>query len=161
MIDEMASDPSDVDFGILFALAFRCYVDHLHEQLAEQGFAPVRSSFGPVLRALRDRPASLTTLAGELGISKQAVARVVDDMRAAGLVEQTPDPADGRARVLSLTARGDAMVAAAIAIGTGYEAALADELGPRQARALRQGLEAIVRRAGAASELAARRVRSL
>jgi DNA-binding MarR family transcriptional regulator len=89
------------------------------------------------------------------------VARVVDDMRAAGLVEQTPDPADGRARVLSLTARGDAMVAAAIAIGTGYEAALADELGPRQARALRQGLEAIVRRAGAAGELVARRVRSL
>ena len=161
MIDEMASDPSDVDFGILFALAYRCYVDHLHTHLAEQGFTPVRSAFGPVLRALRRRPTSLTALAGELGITKQAVARVVEDMRAAGLVEQTPDPADGRARVLSLTPRGGRMVAAAIAIGTGYEATLADELGPRQARALRQGLEAMVRRAGAAADLAARRVRGL
>ena len=69
-------------------------------------------------------------------------------MRAAGLVEQTPDPADGRARVLALTARGDAMVTAAIAIGTAYEAALAERLGPRQARALRRGLEGIVAQAG-------------
>ena len=91
MIDEMASDSSEVDFGILFALAFRCYVDHLHARLAEQGFPPGRSAFGPVLRALRDRPTGLTALAGELGISKQAVARVVEDMRVAGLVEQTRD----------------------------------------------------------------------
>jgi DNA-binding MarR family transcriptional regulator len=82
-------------------------------------------------------------------------------MRDAGLVEQAPDPADGRARVLSLTARGDAMVAAAIRIGTDYEAALTAQLGPRQAGALRTGLESIVEQAGAASDLAARRVRSL
>ena len=161
MIDEMASDQSDVDFGILFALAFRCYIDHLHEQLAEQGFTPVRSTFGPVLRALHDRPTSLTALAGDLGVTKQAVARVVEDMRDAGLVEQAADPADGRARVLSLTARGEAMVAAAIRIGTEYETALSEQLGARQARALRTALEAIVERAGARGDLAARRVRSL
>jgi DNA-binding MarR family transcriptional regulator len=161
MIDEMASDPSDVDFGILFALAYRCYVDHLHARLAEQGFTPVRSAFGPVLRALRDRPTGLTALAADLGISKQAVARVVDDMRAAGLVEQAPDPTDGRARVLSLTTRGDAMVAAAIAIANDYEASLAEQLGARQAEAVRRGLEQIVEGAGAQADLAARRVRSL
>ena len=161
MIDEMASEPSDVDFGILFALAFRCYIDHLHQQLAEQGFTPVRSTFGPVLRALHDRPMGLTALAGVLGVSKQAVARVIDDMRAAGFVEQASDPGDGRARVLSLTARGEAMVAAAIRIGTEYEAALTAQLGARQARALRTSLEAIVEQAGASSDLAARRVRSL
>jgi len=157
----MSSDTADVDFGILFALAFRCYVDHLHAGLAEQGYTGIRSTFGPVLRALRDRPAGLTALAGELGVTKQAVARVVDDMRAAGLVEQTPDPDDGRGRLLSLTPRGEAMVTAAVAIGTAYEAELAEELGPRQARALRAGLERIVARSGAQAELAARRVRSL
>jgi hypothetical protein len=53
------------------------------------------------------------------------------------------------------------MVAGAIAIGRRFEAGLAEQLGPRQARALRQGLEAIVRRAGADGELAAGRVRSM
>src|SRR5690348_15866999 len=157
----MASDPSDVDFGILFALAYRCYVDHLHEQLAKQGFPAARSTYGPVLRALRDRPTRLTALAGDLDVSKQAVARVVDDMRAAGLVEQTPDPADGRARVLSLTTRGDAMVTAGVGIGTTFEAALAEQLGPRQARALRSGLAVLVEQSSASAELTALCVRSL
>jgi DNA-binding MarR family transcriptional regulator len=158
----MSSDArTDTDFGLLFALAFRCYIDHLHAQLAERGFAPVRSAFGPVLRALRARETTLTALAAELDVSKQAVNRVVDDMRAAGLVAQRGDPADGRARILSLTPRGEAMVDAAIVIGSDYERALARDLGADRAMALREALEGIVQQAGAAGDLAARRVRSI
>jgi DNA-binding MarR family transcriptional regulator len=158
----MSSDTSpDADFGLLFALAFRCYVDHLHEQLAEAGFGGVRSTFGPVLRALRAGDSTLVALAHDLGVTKQAVGRVVEDMRADGLVGQRVDPADGRARLLSLTERGRAMVDAAIEIGTRFESAVAGELGASQARALRAGLEHVVERAGAAGELAARRVRSI
>ena len=158
----MSSDVrTDTDFGLLFALAFRCYIDHLHTQLSARGFTPVRSAFGPVLRALRARETTLTGLAAELEVSKQAVSRVVDDMRAAGLVSQRSDPADGRARILSLTSRGEAMVDAAIVIGSTYERALARELGADRARALREALEGIVEQAGAAGDLAARRVRSI
>ncbi len=162
MIDDMSSDTtSDADFGLLFALAFRCYVAHLHAELAERGFPAARSAFGPVLRGLRGRQITLSALARDLGITKQAVARVIDDMRAAGLVEQLPDPTDGRARLLALTGRGQAMVAAAIEIGTTYETFLAADLGADPAKALREGLERIVANAGAAGDLAARRVRSI
>lgn len=162
MIDDMSSDrPPDADFGLLFALAFRCYVTHLHEQLAERGFTPGRSAFGPVLRSLRGREVTLSALARDLGITKQAVARVVEDMRTAGLVDQLPDPSDGRARLLALTRRGEAMVEAAIEIGAAYERALAADVGATSARALRTGLERMVQLAGADADLAARRVRSL
>jgi DNA-binding MarR family transcriptional regulator len=158
----MSSDArTETDFGLLFALAFRCYIDHLHTQLAERGFTHVRSAFGPVLRALRARETTLTSLAAELDVSKQAVNRVVDDMRAAGLVSQRGDPADGRARILSLTPRGQAMVDAAITIGSTYERALARDLGADRARALREALASIVQQSGAAGDLAARRVRSI
>jgi DNA-binding MarR family transcriptional regulator len=153
--------PSEADFGLLFALAFRCYVDHLHAQLAEGGFPPARSAFGPVLRALHARETTLTALAAELDVSKQAVGRVVDDMREANLVSQRPDPSDRRARILALTEQGKAMVEAAIAIGTEYEQALAAELGTRGARELRTALQCVVERSGAGAELAARRVRSI
>lgn len=151
--------PSEADFGLLFALAFRCYVEHLHAELAERGFPPARPAFGPVLRALRAREETLTSLARALGVSKQAVSKVVDDMRAAGLVARRTDPADGRAILLALTARGQAMVAAAIAIGTAYEQSLTAELGSSDSAALRAALGRIVERAGAAGDLAARRVR--
>jgi DNA-binding MarR family transcriptional regulator len=162
MIDDMSSDTTArADFGLLLALAFQSYVAHLHEHLACRGFSPARSAFGPVLRTLRGRQMTLTVLAHDLGITKQAVARVVEDMRTAGLVEQLPDPTDGRARLLSLTARGDAMVDAAIEIGTAFEARLASDLGPGPARALRSGLERIAEHGDGGADLAARRVRSM
>jgi DNA-binding MarR family transcriptional regulator len=149
MIDDMSSAPSgEADFGILFALAFRCYVDHLHTELAERGFTPVRPAFGPVLRALRSREDTLTGLARELAVSKQAVSRVVDDMRTAGLVSQGSDPADGRARPLALTPRGEAMVDAAVAVATAYEHSLVASLGSDGAQALRQALTHIVESGG-------------
>jgi DNA-binding MarR family transcriptional regulator len=158
----MSSDARpEVDFGLLFALAFRSYVDHLHVQLAQRGFTPARSAFGPVLRALRAHETTLTALASDLDVSKQAVSRVIDDMRATGLVSHRRDPADGRARILFLTAKGEAMVDAAIEIGTAYEKALAAELGADRARALRAGLERVVEREGGAGDLVARRVRSI
>jgi DNA-binding MarR family transcriptional regulator len=158
----MSSDTSrEVDFGLLFALAFRCYVDHLHEKLVADGFGGVRAAFGPVLRALRADDSTLVTLARDLGVTKQAVARVVEDMREAGLVSQRSDPEDGRVRLLSLTDRGRAMVDDAIAIGTRFESELAAAFGEATARGLRAGLERVVDQAGAAGELAARRVRSI
>jgi DNA-binding MarR family transcriptional regulator len=104
---------------------------------------------------------TLTALADDLGVTKQAAGRVIDDMRAAGLVSQTPDPADGRARILTLSARGLAMVDAAIEIGTAFEERVARDIGPGAARALRDALGHVVERTGAAGDLAARRVRSM
>ena len=53
MGDDMSSRERDApDFGVLFALAFGCYVDQLHAALGERGFVGIRSAFGPVLRAL-------------------------------------------------------------------------------------------------------------
>jgi DNA-binding MarR family transcriptional regulator len=160
MGDDLSSRQNDpADFGLLFALAFASYVDELHAELRKRGFVGVRSAFGPVLRGLRTGEQTLTVLARELGVSKQAVGRVVEEMRSRGLVEQRPDPADGRARILSLSTRGQEMASAAIAIGEVFERALASELGSARADELRKALEHIVERAGAGGELAARRVR--
>lgn len=153
--------PTAADFGLLFALAFRCYVDRLHDELAARGFPPPRSSFGPILRALHGRERTLTALARDLATTKQGAGRAVGDMRAAGLVEQRRDPADGRSRVLLLTPRGEAMVTAAIEIGEAYEAELHAVLGAAPARVLRGALEAMVERGEASADLAARRVRVL
>ncbi|MBA3728497.1 MAG: MarR family transcriptional regulator, partial [Actinobacteria bacterium] len=48
----------------------------------------------------------LTELAGRAQVSKQAMMQVVDDLATLGLVRREPDPADARAKVVKLTARG-------------------------------------------------------
>lgn len=42
----------------------------------------------------------------DLGLDPSAVVSLVDDLQKAGLVARKPDPADRRARVISVTDRG-------------------------------------------------------
>ncbi|MEM6992220.1 MAG: MarR family winged helix-turn-helix transcriptional regulator [Myxococcota bacterium] len=50
----------------------------------------------------------VTSLAAKLGITKQAVGQLVDDLERFGVVERTPDPDDGRAKRVCFTEAGRA-----------------------------------------------------
>jgi DNA-binding MarR family transcriptional regulator len=113
----------------------------------------VRQPHGYVLRALHERPLSLTALAELLGVTKQAVAQVVDEMVELGLVERRPDPSDGRAKLLALTRRGRAARTRALEVS----AALEREI-PNPA-AVRAGLLAIIEAEGFGDDVAHRRAR--
>ncbi len=136
----MQLDPR-TDFGLLLAQAFNRYIEHLHRELAARGFSDLRPTFGLALRALHERPRPLTDLARELGVTKQAAAKVVGELEARSLIEREPSPADGRSTLLRLSPRGQALVAAAIRIGNAVERDLARDLGDDAAAHLRAGLE--------------------
>jgi DNA-binding MarR family transcriptional regulator len=129
------------DFGLLLAQALNRYVEHLHRRLGDAGFADLRPTFGLPLRALHARPRTLTELGRELGVSKQAAAKVVGELDQRRLIDREPSPADGRATLLRLSARGQALVTAAIEIGNAVERDLAAELGADAAAGLRSALE--------------------
>ena len=134
-------DRTRTDFGLLFAQALNSYVAHLHRGLADRGFSDLRPTFGLSLRALHERPRTLTELARELGVTKQAAAKVVGPLEQRRLIEREPSPADGRSTLLRLSGRGQSLVAAAIEIGNAVERDLADELGEEAAAGLRAALE--------------------
>ena len=61
-----------------------------------------------VLNALRDAPQSTqAALAEKIGADKTRIIATLDDLQDAGLISREPDPADRRARLLSITAAGD------------------------------------------------------
>ena len=60
-----------------------------------------------VLNALREAPQSTqAALAEKIGADKTRIIATLDDLQAAGLIAREPDPADRRARLLSITAAG-------------------------------------------------------
>ncbi len=60
-----------------------------------------------VLNALRDAPQSTqAALADMIGADKTRIIATLDDLQAAGLISREPDPADRRARLLSITPAG-------------------------------------------------------
>src|SRR3954469_24434435 len=130
---------SDPDLGILLTLAMRGFVDALHAELGVRGFADLRPPYGVVFRALRDKPLTLTELAGRLGVTKQSAAKVVNEMEAKDLLRRKGSPTDGRAKSLELTPRGQQAMATAIAVGAELRQRLQSAVGPEALRAMYGG----------------------
>jgi len=86
----------------------------------------------------------LTELAARIGISKQAVGELVDDLEAQGLLERLPDPRDRRAKLVRFTAKGRKGLLAGLAVLEEKEAEVATRLGARQMESLGQTLRRLV-----------------
>ncbi|CRK58789.1 Transcriptional regulator, MarR family [Alloactinosynnema sp. L-07] len=139
----MATDAQPIDLGILLALGWQEFVRELRAALDEQGFTDQGRSDGYVLRALSAAPMTVSDLAVRLEITKQGAGQIVDDMEARGYVERRPDPSDKRARLLHLSAHGQAALAAAREFHRRYEKRLVREHGAAAVRGLRDLLTAM------------------
>ena len=132
-----------LDFGILLVLAYQEFVRELRAALTKQGFDDQGRSDGYVFRALSARPMTTSELAERLEISKQGAGQIVDDMERRGYVERRPDPTDGRARLLHLSAHGRDALTAARRFHQRYERKLVGIHGPEAVANLRALLTAM------------------
>jgi DNA-binding MarR family transcriptional regulator len=156
MPERKSSKPDDPDLVIVLAAANRVITDRLLAAMAQAGI-PMRPAWGYVIRALHDAPMPLARLAEVLDVTKQAAQQTVDDMAAAGLLTREADPADGRRKLLVLTADGRRVRATALDVSAALEA----EIGEPAARALRAALLGMIERHGDLEHVLARRSRAL
>lgn len=84
--------------------------------------------------------ASWPDLAEQAQVAKQTATVLVDRLERAGYVERTVDPADGRARLVRIAARGAEVIPIARAEEARIEAEWAEHLGTRRMRQLREAL---------------------
>lgn len=68
-----------------------------------------------VLSVVSDGPRTVASSARRLGLARQSVQRVVDDLAAAGQVERRDNPDHARAPLVALTSRGKATLEALMA----------------------------------------------
>lgn len=69
-----------------------------------------------ILRRLADGPRTLRELAESASIDAPAATVAINDLEARGLVVRAPHPTNGRMKVVSLTAKGRAIVAKEAAV---------------------------------------------
>jgi len=86
----------------------------------------------------------LTDLASKVGVTKQAVGQLVDDLVELGMVERLSDPADGRAKRIRFSRRGYAALMHGLGILRELEASLTTTVGARRMRELRDTLKLLV-----------------
>ena len=142
---------TDPDLMRMLLEAHRALAAELRDVLEERGYPQARAGYAAVFMHIDRRSGTrLTELARRAHISKQGMMLIVDDLEQIGLVRRVRDPADGRAKVVRLTAKGRRFVAEARrAMGT-IEGRVRREPGDRRYEGLRSGLAEVVDERGPA-----------
>lgn len=99
-----------------------------------------------VLRHLGDGPLRASQIVEQCGVSKQAVSQQLAQLERDGYIAITPDPTDQRARLVGLTEAGEEAQRFVHATFAQVEAQWAEQLGVRDAAALRRVLTKVLSR---------------
>jgi DNA-binding MarR family transcriptional regulator len=108
------------------------------------GAPPVRPAHTRLFPHLDLVGVRATALAERLGVSKQAITPLVADLVAWGVVEQVPDPSDGRARLVRFSAAGLGALVHGLSVLASFEAEVEARVGSGQMDAFREVLGAWV-----------------
>jgi DNA-binding MarR family transcriptional regulator len=136
----------DADLARLLLEANRAVERLMLERLDQAGVPGLRMGHLTLLRVLpHDGAGRLSDLAAAAGVTRQAIAQIVADLAAKGIVEVKPDPADRRARMVQYTQTGRRGHIKALEAFMSIERDLLSELGPRRLSSAKAGLAAITR----------------
>ena len=75
-----------------------------------EGTSIGRTGYWLLVLVSEQSPLRLSDLAGTVELDLSTISRQIRDLVTSGLITRTPDPADGRAALLSLTERGVAVL---------------------------------------------------
>ena len=126
------------NLAILLREPYRVGNQRLVERFAERGHPEVRGPHGNVFEYLDGDGTRVSVLAERAQITKQSMAELVYHLERHGYVERVPDPADGRAKLVRSTPRGEEIYAIARDFVTEIEAEWTERLGEEKIRRLRE-----------------------
>jgi DNA-binding MarR family transcriptional regulator len=126
-----------LNVGLLLFLPYRAMESRVFAGLATAGYADLTPAQARVFQRIAPAGSRLTDLAAQAGITKQSAGFLVDQLERGGYVERVPDPADRRARLVRIAARGARSVEASRAIVAEVEAEWTAYLGQRRMTQLR------------------------
>jgi len=125
-------------------MPYQVFIAELHGRLAAAGYPDIRPAHGTIFQHLRAEGSRVTDLAERAQLTKQYVGTLVDHLLARGYLERVPDPTDGRAKLVRMTARGRELTRVAEGAITEIEAAWAARLGEQSLRQLRRRLQDLI-----------------
>jgi len=123
------------------------YRNAITAQLMASGFGDLPQRSYWALTALAGGADDASQLVNEMGVTKQAISKLVDLVVASGFVDRETNPADRRRTVLRLTAKGRKAVDVIEQAVQSTEQEFAAELGPASVKELTQTLGQLARSA--------------
>jgi DNA-binding MarR family transcriptional regulator len=137
--DSAPGTQDELNLGLLLFIPYRAMEKAVLDALAAAGY-DMTVAQARVFQRIDQDGSRITDLAEAAVLTKQTVGFLVDQLERAGYVERTPDPRDGRARLVRVAARGAAAVQASMSVVAEVEARWTAHLGETRTAQLREAL---------------------
>ncbi|WP_309504811.1 MULTISPECIES: MarR family winged helix-turn-helix transcriptional regulator [Nocardioides] len=132
-------DASPLNLGLLLFIPYRAMETAVLDALAEAGHdLPLNQA--RVFQRIAPEGSRLAQLAQASQLPKQTVGSIVDHLERSGYVRRIPDPTDARARLVTITPRGQELVEISLPVVRATEAAWRAHLGEQRTVLLRDAL---------------------
>jgi DNA-binding MarR family transcriptional regulator len=133
------------NLGFLLAKASQRWNELLYERFVERGWAEVRPAYGSILLPLfEEDDLRMGELARRAGLAKQTMTTMVRLLERDGLISRAPDPGDGRAMRIRLTAKAKRFRSVAEEVLGELDDMVALSLGDRRSKKLATDLEEVI-----------------
>lgn len=136
----MTDSPS---LALLMFIAYRAGESRVFEAVRAGGFDDLTLAQCRIAQRLSRNGIRVTDIAEQAQVTKQTAGALVDELERAGYVTRIPDPSDARARLVSLSAKGEALCALAATEVSKVESQWRDHLGPELYCQLREAMVAL------------------
>jgi DNA-binding MarR family transcriptional regulator len=110
----MTSSEKRLPIGQLLVHLLRLFRSELFTRMQEAGYTELRQPHMHFFGNIDPGGTRLTELAARANMTRPSMAEIVDELERDGWVERVPDPSDGRAKLVRLTAAGRELVREAL-----------------------------------------------
>ena len=105
-----AAAPAPPGLGVLLFVAYRALEKRAYDAAVAAGATDLSMAQARILQRVGPDGTRVGELADQALVTKQTAGYLVEQLKRAGYVERVPDPRDGRARLVRLTARARSFV---------------------------------------------------
>ncbi len=123
--------------GALLRKPYEALQIKVYAGLAARGFGDIRPAHSSVFRYIKPYGSRVSDLAELAEMTKQSMAYLAGNLADLGYVTIAPDPSDARAKLVTLTARGQQVWEALVDLSFDMEAQYAACIGPEKMAQLR------------------------
>jgi DNA-binding MarR family transcriptional regulator len=138
----VTDDAGELNLGLLLFIPYRFMESAVLAELKAHGH-DIPLGQARVFQRIAPGGSRLAALAEAAQVSKQTVGSIVDQLERSGYVQRVVDPADARARLVTVTAKGRELVEISIPVVRRIEADWEAHLGRDATRQLRRTLAAL------------------
>jgi DNA-binding MarR family transcriptional regulator len=138
-----ADDTQRLNTVAMLGRAYSLFGFQIVDGVVGAGF-PQKPSHSAVFAQITPEGSRLTELARGANMTPQAMGELVDELEDLGYVIRRPDPTDRRAKLIVLTKKGHACIAAGMATIDGIETRITQALGEPGHRELRHLLQRLL-----------------